>query len=276
MEPRHRPRLAICSKTRCTQGARRVVRDLNQVYRAPRHCTVSTATPTGSSGSTSPMQRKAWSRICAAAANPHEFAVVVCNFTPVAREDYWIGVPRPGRYRERINTDAADYGGSGVGNAGEVHYRASADARPSARDTPAAAAARRPDLYCGLNREGLFNACEFMRGAALPFRFSRPASALSRRWRHEQGLARQAISPRAPTWDGKGVNFALFSAHAEKVELCLFDRSGLREEARVRLPEYTDEVWHAYLPDARPDLLYGYRVYGPYDPPAGTGSTPTS
>ena len=52
---------------------------------------------------------------------PHELAVVVCNFTPVPREDYWIGVPRPGRYRERINTDALDYGGSGVGNAGEVH-----------------------------------------------------------------------------------------------------------------------------------------------------------
>jgi 1,4-alpha-glucan branching enzyme len=53
--------------------------------------------------------------------DPHELAVVVCNFTPVPREDYRIGVPRPGRYRERINTDAADYGGSGVGNAGEVH-----------------------------------------------------------------------------------------------------------------------------------------------------------
>ncbi len=75
--------------------------------------------------------------------------------------------------------------------------------------------------------------------------------------------------PLGATWDGKGVNFALFSAHAEKVELCLFDRTGLREEARIELPEYTDEVWHVYLPDARPDLLYGYRVYGPYDPANG-------
>jgi isoamylase len=72
--------------------------------------------------------------------------------------------------------------------------------------------------------------------------------------------------PLGATWDGEGVNFALFSAHAEKVELCLFDRSGNHEEARIQLPEYTDEVWHAYLPDARPNLLYGYRVYGPYDP----------
>src|SRR6266478_868871 len=75
--------------------------------------------------------------------------------------------------------------------------------------------------------------------------------------------------PLGATWDGEGVNFALFSAHATKVELCLFDRSGAREEARIVLPEYTDEVWHAYLPDARPNLLYGYRVYGPYDPSNG-------
>jgi isoamylase len=75
--------------------------------------------------------------------------------------------------------------------------------------------------------------------------------------------------PLGATWDGKGVNFALFSAHAERVELCLFDHSGLHEEARIPLPEYTDEVWHAYLPDVRPDQLYGYRVYGPYDPGNG-------
>ena len=75
--------------------------------------------------------------------------------------------------------------------------------------------------------------------------------------------------PLGATWDGEGVNFALFSAHAEKVELCLFDRSGNHEEARIALPEYTDEVWHAYLPDVRPNLLYGYRVYGPYDPSNG-------
>ena len=75
--------------------------------------------------------------------------------------------------------------------------------------------------------------------------------------------------PLGATWDGKGVNFALFSAHAEKVELCLFDRTGSREATRIALPEYTDEVWHVYLPDARPDLLYGYRVHGPYDPANG-------
>jgi isoamylase len=75
--------------------------------------------------------------------------------------------------------------------------------------------------------------------------------------------------PLGATWDGEGVNFALFSANAERVELCLFDRTGNREEERIRLTEYTDEVWHAYLPDARPNLLYGYRVYGPFDPANG-------
>lgn len=65
------------------------------------------------------------------------------------------------------------------------------------------------------------------------------------------------------------MNFALFSANAEKVELCLFDRLGRREIERIVLPEYTSEVWHGYVPDAVPGTLYGYRVYGPYDPPNG-------
>jgi isoamylase len=71
------------------------------------------------------------------------------------------------------------------------------------------------------------------------------------------------------TWDGSGTSFALFSAHAEKVELCLFDGDGKKEIARIALPEYTHEIWHGYLPDVRPGQLYGYRVYGPYEPAAG-------
>jgi glycogen operon protein len=87
-------------------------------------------------------------------------------------------------------------------------------------------------------------------------------------------LSRHRIEPGLPyplgaTWDGKGVNFALFSAHAEKVELCLFDARGRRELERLPLSEYTDEIWHGYLPDARPGTLYGYRVYGPYEPLRG-------
>ena len=75
--------------------------------------------------------------------------------------------------------------------------------------------------------------------------------------------------PRGATWDGRGVNFALFSQNAERVELCLFDAKGRRELRRVALPEYTDEIWHGYFPDVRPGQLYGYRVYGPYEPERG-------
>ena len=75
--------------------------------------------------------------------------------------------------------------------------------------------------------------------------------------------------PLGATWDGSGTNFALFSAHAEKVELCLFDDDGEKESARLALPEFTHEIWHGYLPDVRPGQLYGYRVYGPYQPLAG-------
>ena len=75
--------------------------------------------------------------------------------------------------------------------------------------------------------------------------------------------------PLGATWDGEGVNFALFSEHAEKVELCLFESRGNRESARIPLNWQTDQVWHCYLPDARPGQLYGYRVYGPYEPKKG-------
>jgi len=75
--------------------------------------------------------------------------------------------------------------------------------------------------------------------------------------------------PLGAVWDGKGVNFALFSAHAEKVELCLFDSSGQREIERLTLPENTDQVWHGYVPGLWPGTLYGYRVSGPYEPQIG-------
>jgi glycogen operon protein len=71
------------------------------------------------------------------------------------------------------------------------------------------------------------------------------------------------------SWDGIGVNFAVFSANATRIELCLFDPAGRREIARYDLPECTDEVFHGYLPDAGPGLLYGYRAHGPYQPEYG-------
>jgi glycogen operon protein len=76
--------------------------------------------------------------------------------------------------------------------------------------------------------------------------------------------------PLGATWTGVGVNFAVFSANATRVELCLFDSvDAAREQIRIPLPEQTDMVWHGFLPDARPNQLYGFRVHGPHEPAAG-------
>jgi isoamylase len=94
---------------------------------------------------------------------------------------------------------------------------------------------------------------------------AKPARARTRAARLHEGLP----FPLGATWTGRGVNFALFSAHATKVELCLFDMDRGSELERIELPEYTDEVWHGFLPDARPGTIYAYRVHGPYEPEHG-------
>jgi glycogen operon protein len=96
----------------------------------------------------------------------------------------------------------------------------------------------------------------------------------------EPGVRAPLIRPGAPypigaTWDGSGVNFALFSGCATAVDLCLFDPADPgRETQRIRMPERTDQIWHVYLSEARPGQLYGFRVHGPYDPSAGHRFTP--
>ena len=76
--------------------------------------------------------------------------------------------------------------------------------------------------------------------------------------------------PLGATWDGEGVNFALFSENATGVELCLFDRHDQEKETQaIRIEERTNQVWHVFLPEVRPGQLYGYRVHGPYEPQAG-------
>ena len=90
----------------------------------------------------------------------------------------------------------------------------------------------------------------------------------------EQGKSARVLReglphPLGATWDGKGVNFAIFSANATKVELCLFDDKGVTEIERIELPEYTDEIWHGYIEGVAPGAIYGYRVHGPYEPDAG-------
>jgi glycogen operon protein len=80
--------------------------------------------------------------------------------------------------------------------------------------------------------------------------------------------------PLGANWDGMGVNFAVFSAHASKIELCLFDSTGRREITRFDLPERSEDIWHGYLPQAQPGLVYGFRAHGPYDPHNGMRFNP--
>ena len=75
--------------------------------------------------------------------------------------------------------------------------------------------------------------------------------------------------PLGATWDGHGVNFAVVSAHARSIELCLFDAQGKSETSRTPLPGHSHDVWHGYLADAAPGLLYGYRAHGPWRPERG-------
>ena len=76
--------------------------------------------------------------------------------------------------------------------------------------------------------------------------------------------------PLGATWDGEGVNFALFSEHAEGVQLLLFDEETASSPSQaISLNGKTDNIWHAYLPGVRPGALYGYRVSGPYAPERG-------
>lgn len=80
-------------------------------------------------------------------------------------------------------------------------------------------------------------------------------------------LAAGRPAPLGANFDGKGVNFTLFSADAQRVELCVFDAQG--NETRYDLVARSGDIWHGYLPDARPGLRYGYRVHGPWDPQQG-------
>jgi 1,4-alpha-glucan branching enzyme len=103
------------------EGVRRVVRDLNHLYRNAPALHRLDCEPEGFHWIDVANAAESIVSYLRRGRDPHEVAVIICNFTPVPRENYRIGVPRPGRYRERINTDAVEYGGSGIGNAGEVH-----------------------------------------------------------------------------------------------------------------------------------------------------------
>jgi glycogen operon protein len=159
--------------------------------------------------------------------------IVASNFTPVPRHGYRFGINQPGRWREELNTDSMHYHGSNTGNGGIVESEAIAShGRAFSLDYATAAG----DRLAGTG------------GRMTTLAAGKP-------------------SPLGASYDGKGVNFTLFSAHAERVELCVFDAQG--NEQRFDLPARTGDIWHGWLPAAGPGLLYGYRVHGPWDPAQG-------
>ena len=222
-------------------GVQRLVRDLNRLYAAEpalhrRDCDASGFMWTvGDDRSNSVF---AFLRL----APDQPSILVVCNMTPVPRHGYRIGVPHAGGWREMLNSDSGYYGGSNVGNAGRVETVRHRGARPGAVAS---------SWYC--RRSPQFS-CDTINRRCLRF--------------HQNLIAAHAY-PLGATWDGFGINFAVFSDHAERIELCLFDPAGRREIARLDLPECTDGIWHGYLPDARAGLIYGYRAHGPYRPQDG-------
>ena len=94
--------------------------------------------------------------------------------------------------------------------------------------------------------------------------------------RRKQEILAGTAARLGATFDGDGTNFSLFSAHAEKVEVCLYDATGEHQLGRYVLPDAGHEIFSGYLPGVGPGLCYGYRVHGPYDPGQDTVSTPTS
>ena len=146
---------------------------------------------------------------------------------------------RPARWREMLNTDAAIYGGSNMGNGG--------GSRPSPSRRTAS-----PLRWCSPCRRSPPSCCA-------------AGNALMRRCR-QIGCCRAARIRSAPPRTGSASTSRCSRRMPSRIELCLFDPSGRREVARLPLPECTDEVWHGYLPDAPPGQLYGYRAHGPYEP----------
>ncbi len=148
----------------------------------------------------------------------------------------------------------------------------------------AAAAVEHRDDRVEVEPGVLLQAAEARSAGPCPRRSSRPSSR-GGTWGDSTPAARTNAAmrvwpgrphPLGATWDGLGVNVALFSEHATAVDLCLFDSPADEREAhRIRLLERTDHVWHAYLPDVRPGQLYGFRVHGPYAPHAGHRFNPS-
>lgn len=176
---------------------------------------------------------------------PGDYLIVVCNFTPVVRHDYRIGVNEFCRYQEIFNSDDVNYWGSGVKNEGFMQAE-----NVPCNDKPNSVRLTLPPAV---------NHC-YQTGEIKPT----TKEPIMQKIKPADGKA----WPLGASWDGKGVNFALFSANAEKVEVCLFDDAGVDEIARYALPKMTTASG-TFTCRLKPGQVYGYRVYGPYLPEEG-------
>ncbi len=211
-----------------------------------RACTERDCEPEGFAGSRAATPRTTSSPSCASARKATPPVVVVSQHGagPARGLPHRLAAGR--RLARAAEYRRGDYGGSG----------AATGRRRASRTAPHA----RPAGLCSLTLPPL---------ATIVSRAGVTLMKSRRRHSDTPRPGRVATCRSARPGTARGRNFALFSAHANKVELCLFDSRGRREIERIELPEFTHQVWHGYLPDVRPGQLYGYRVHGPYAPEAG-------
>ncbi len=217
-------------------GMHRLVRDLNQLLRSTPALHQLDFVPAGFEWiSLDDAEQSVLSFIRRGEAGA-PLIVVVCNFTPTVHHHYRVGVPQAGTYRERLNTDSAHYGGSNVG-------------------TPYGQVSSQPVPWNGR-----------------PHSIELTLAAVGEpvlRMQSLSGLQPGRPWPLGASWDGRGVNFAVYSGHAHSMELCLFDADGRHEQSRTALPGHTHDIWHGYLEGAAPGLVYGYRAHGQWRPDRG-------
>src|SRR5690242_475647 len=202
------------------------------------------------------------------------------------RRDALLMAWQPGHVRQQCSSRSGARRRLGPGDAG--HHEQREPRRNTVRDGCDAAGPRIDWAQLSGAQRGLRNSSPWLARAALltdrgavratppsfTFTRERPFAPIFVMNHSKTAVWRGQPQPLGATWDGEGVNFALFSERAERVELCLFDSRTRRETERIAMRWQTNQVWHCYLPEARPGLLYGYRVHGPYDPKQGLRFNP--
>ena len=214
-------------------GVQRLVRDLNRLYRTTPALHQLDCDGAASNGWSPTTPTRACSPGCARAATRTRAASWSVNFTPEVRRDYRIRVPFAGQLAR-------------------------------------SAQHRRRHLWRQQRRERgrRVRRCDTPTARSFTLSSRRLLPSISFR-RSDRRITAGSPHPLGATWDGRGTNFALFSANAEKVELCLFDKPGAARSTASRCRSAPTTSGTAICRDVSPGQLYGYRVHGPYDPERG-------